>query len=49
MHSDIVKGLKVILFREDLQIHYCDPISLETVKMIQFKTLQELEDYLRKS
>ena len=35
--------LKVIVFKEDLEIHYCDPITLEPVKII---TLDDLEAYL---
>lgn len=38
--------LKVIVFKEDLEIHYCDPITLEPVKIITFKTLDDLEAYL---
>lgn len=26
-----MNGVKIIIFRDDLQIHYCDPITLESM------------------
>lgn len=45
MHETL-KGLTVIIIREDLEVHYCQPGSLELVKMIKFKNIDEFEKYL---
>lgn len=42
----LVKNLQLVILREELEIHYCDPETLDTVKMIKFKTMEELEMYL---
>jgi hypothetical protein len=41
-----LKGLKIVVFKEDLEIHYCDPLTLETVHIKRFKTIEDLEEYL---
>ena len=38
--------LKKIIFKDDLEIHLCDPITLEAIKILYFKTLDELEKYI---
>lgn len=38
--------LNLYIDRENLMIYYSDPITLVTVKCIQFKTLEELEKYI---
>ena len=44
-HFDKTK-YTVIIFREDLAIHYCDTITLEPIEIMSFKTLEEFEKYL---
>lgn len=44
--KDIDMKYHVIILREDLEIHYCDPITLDTVKCVRFRTLEDLEEYL---
>lgn len=39
--------MNVYIDREELTIYYSDPITLETIKCITFKTLEELEKYLQ--
>ena len=34
--------------REELKIYYSDPVTLETIKVISFRTLSDLETYLHK-
>lgn len=45
MHT-LIKNLQLVILREELEIHYCDPETLEPVKMIKFKTIEELEKYI---
>ena len=42
----LVKNLQLVILREELEIHYCEPETLESVKMIKFKTMEELEQYI---
>lgn len=41
-----MKGYVVCIFRDVLEIHYCDPISMETVRCITFKDIDELEKFI---
>lgn len=36
----------VIILREDLEIHYCRPDTMELIRIVRFKTLDDLEAYL---
>lgn len=47
MHEEL-KGLRIVLFRDELEIHYCDPITLESIKVMKFKSEKEFENYLQK-
>lgn len=38
----------IIIDRELLTISYCDPVTLETIKYKQFKTIDELETFIIK-
>jgi len=37
---------KIMIDRRDLTISWCDPITLDTIKVKKFKTLDELEKYI---
>ena len=37
---------KIVILRDDLEIHYCDFVTLDTINVIRFKTIEELEKYL---
>lgn len=45
--SDELLNLKVVLLRDELEIHYCDKMTLETVKVIRFKSLEDFEKYIQ--
>ena len=36
----------IYIDREDLTITYSDPTTMETIKVLRFKTLNDLEKYL---
>jgi len=38
--------LNIYIDREELIVYYSDPITLETVKFIRFKTLEALENFI---
>lgn len=46
MKDPFIRNLQLVIIREELEIHYCDPETLDTVKMIKFNTIEELERYL---
>lgn len=41
--------IKISDSKEELEVHYCDPLTLESVYVKRFKTLDELEAYLYSS
>lgn len=45
MHEDL-RGLRVVILIEDLEVHYCDPLTMETEKVKRFKTEEDLDKYL---
>lgn len=39
---------KIFIYREDLQIHYCDPVTLDVIEIMYFKSIEELEAHIQK-
>ena len=37
---------KIYIDREELKIHYFDPITMVSEKIIKFNTIEELENYI---